>query len=902
MQIGGVALLFWALFAPGAPAPRLQGATEIAAYDFQPLPDRDFLKPENWTRVIRPGYPFFVDAELTDQVAVVGTRSLVFRLNGGNCAYFSPATPASSDYNYFLQGQVKTEGLVGDRAFLLLEFLDQRKRLVGKQHLSATLGGTSDWQLLTVGPVAPADPNTRFVRIACLTQHGSEMDLTGKVYFDDLWIGRLPRFELKTSGAYRIFDVNEAKHVSVRVSGVENRRIDARFYLSDENRRPITEHVQFLTSESRDIGVASWEVPIAEVGFFHLDVGLYEGNRKILERDYPITVLRPLEGNVVGTFGLSAPTPAHGLENYDRIMEFSGARFMKLPLWDAEQMSAELRGDRRPFARFLERISLRGHVIIGALDRAPPKVEDNLLRPPQGIADIFTLPTEKWAPDLEGVVALHGLKVTHWQVGADDDSSFTTLPDPGEILAEVRRQLDLIGRDTKLGLTWNWLSPPLRSTEVTFLSLTDAPPEPPPRDSRAAETWTPMSANELLEALARAKGMELGENGRSETETREPDSSRRAPLQLWVQLAPIAEHSFGRRQQLLDFTDRILAAKIGGADAIFATRITEPGRGLLAEDGSPTELYTPWRTLAEHLGDTEYLGRLYLGPNIDNHVFSRNGTATVVLRADRPTRAEIVVGSGATRTDLWGRRALLNHDEATALLDVDEWPLLVTNVSGPLMRLQLGIRFAKGKLPSEYGRQTDELLITNPFNQTLSGRVSALFPAEWRSRPESADLQIIAGQTFSVPILFDIPQGAAQGDLLIPLDFEINTDRTYRFRVYRPYRLGGDEIQVATVASVLPDGQLDIEMRLTNMTDAPMSLECGIRAYNHNVVTEYVEKLGSAESAVRRFRLSRARELEGKKILLEINEIGGRRQFTYLVNPPGSPVSENDPSAPAPFP
>lgn len=889
-----------------APAPRVEGASTVAAYDFRPLPNRDFTRPDDWTRVIEPGYPFYIDAELTDQEKATDSRSLVFRLNGGNCAYFSPASPAARAFNYVAQAQIKTDGLVHDKAFFLLEFLDQRKHVVGTQHLSRPIGGTRDWTTVSIGPVAPTDDSVKYLRVACVSQHGTEMDLSGRVFFDDIWIGRLPRIEIVTSGPFRILELGEPIKITARVSGMEERTIDARFFLADENQKPLEEAVRVLEKKSADLALATWEPVIPDVGFFHLDIGLFEGNRKVLREDFPLTVTRRLVGPVQGEFGLSAPAPAHGLDHLERVLDYSASRYLKLPLWgDAvPEDGTDRGGSGRGFARFLERITARGHALVGALDAAPARVELNLPRAPRGIADIFTLPREKWAGDLEGVVARHGLKVTRWQIGGDSDTSFDTLPNVEETVGIVKREMDQIARDLSLGLSWNWLAPP-RTDQVSFLALSDAIPEPMDASTPVARTWSPLAAANLREYLALARSPMPASSpvppialagslvpppgSRSGTDR----TARRVP-ELWILLAPLAASRFDRETRILDLAERVVAAKVGGglegggggADAIMVTKLADPDRGLIAADGAPTELYTIWRTLAEHLGGARFLGRLFVPGKNENLVFGREGKATIWIRAEGaagPSSAELVVGPGARRTDLWGRRVPLPENESTATIEFGRWPVLLTDCSEALARFQLELGFRKGKLPSEFGRQVDELVIGNPFGRTLAGKVSLAFPDDWRARPETAELQIPAGQTFVLPLAFDIPQGAAQGSLLVPLDFEFNTDRRYRFRLLRPYRLGGDEIQLVSGSRLLADGTLEVELRVTNVTAMPLSLECALRAYNHNVVTSFIDRLPPGETAVEQLFLARGAGLIGETMQLEISELGGRRQFSFLI-------------------
>lgn len=855
--------------AAGPPAPlqvRPAGAIEVAHFGFPETPGVAFNKPVGWTRQYSPGFPFYIDVELTRKTAAEGTRSLAFHLNGGNCAYFSPEAPASADFNYVVEAKIKTDRLVNDVALVLLEFLDQNMDRVGKQHFSQEVGKTTDWTPVNIPPVAPESDKVRFLRVACVSLRGEVMDLAGTVYFDDIWVGKLPRYEVTTNGASRILPFAGPKKVRVRVTGAESRRYATRFYLSDENRRPLAEAIESLAPDAGGAKKAEWTLPIDEVGFYHLDVGLYEGNRQVLLRDFPVTVIDETSGKAQGGFGLSAPTLEFSLDQYDRLMGASGSRWLLLPLWAEAEADPELGGDRLLFARFVERLAQRGQEVVGVLSKAPPKLLDSLPRESVGIADVFALPKESWRRSIEGLMAQRGLVVTHWRLGGDADTSFEGLPNLKRTIRSVEDEMRLIGRDVRLGMVWKWTTPIPTDSGLSFLSMTDQANGASARESRSA---APLSADALLEYLRSAK-----------TEaTSSPGAALRSPA-LWVDITPLADRKYSRLDQVVDLARRVVASKVGGADAIVASNAFDPQIGLVDASGAPNERFTLWRTLARHLGGAEWTGQWYVPGVRENHVFVRDGRAVLVVWNDSSTDVPLILGREVDRVDLWGRRRALREANDVQTASVGPVPILITGIGEPLARFQIGVRFAKGQLPSEYGVHNDALIVANPFPVGLSGVVRPRFPAGWNAQPETIDLQIAAGETATIPLTFDIPQGAGQGTYPVPLEFDFTADRHYRFPLPREYRLGGDEVGSSASARLLASGELEVEIQLTNLTAAPMSLTCTFRAFRRQVQQAFISQLGPNESAVRRFLLPDGRALLGATAQVDIDQVGGRRQIT----------------------
>ncbi len=86
-------------------------------------------------------------------------------------------------------------------------------------------------------------------------------------------------------------------------------------------------------TRSKPESFAEWGIPTKDVGFYHLDVALEEGGRPVLRRQFPMTVLPRQQGTARGEFGISLPVRDQGLELYERLLEYSGCRWSKLPLW-----------------------------------------------------------------------------------------------------------------------------------------------------------------------------------------------------------------------------------------------------------------------------------------------------------------------------------------------------------------------------------------------------------------------------------------------------------------------------------------------------------------------------------------------------------------------------------------
>ncbi len=174
-------------------------ATDVLKFTFDESEDlENDLQPDDWTRRHGPGFPFYVDAEIVadhghrDADEEVDDHSLHVDVNGGRFAIYSPFQNKEGHidpaFNYVFSGYVRTERLINDAAVLSISFLNARRQRLQRFVTQPVSGTHRDWVRVQIGPVEP-HPDAMFVVIGCHVVHGEQQDISGHVWFDDLWIG-----------------------------------------------------------------------------------------------------------------------------------------------------------------------------------------------------------------------------------------------------------------------------------------------------------------------------------------------------------------------------------------------------------------------------------------------------------------------------------------------------------------------------------------------------------------------------------------------------------------------------------------------------------------------------------------------------------------------------------------
>jgi hypothetical protein len=527
----------------------------------------------------------------------------------------------------------------------------------------------------------------------------------------------------------------------------------------------------------------------------------------------------------------------------------SGINWIKYPLWQSVHSK-----DAESTARIINMFDLmqqRQITPVGLLGNPPTDLRRQFADDWTGVSEIFAMPPKFWSPSLEPVIARYSSSVRFWQLGSDADTSFVGMKSLPETLANVKKEFDRIGRDTRVGLRWQWTTPPPSSAQMpqTFLSYQSDESE---------------SGPEFAEKLAAVK---------------------KSGLPCWVHIEPLStKHPSEERG--VDLVKRMVWAKIGGADGIFASDVFDAEHGLLNFDGSPTLLYLPWRTVALSLQGAVYLGPLDLPRNSVNHAFARGDEVVLVIWNDKPTTEETYLGEDVTITDVFGRQTkaevISSPEGKRNVIRVGPTPVVVRHCSEPIARWRLATKFEKGNLASQHGQQAEAIIVHNTFQFGVSGRVRLRVPNEWEADPKEWPLQLAAGEKTRLPLTITLPPNVSLGTESVGLDFELAADRSYKFQVRRDMKVGLNDVLINVVERVLPDGRLEIEQTVTNNTEPleVLGFRCSLIVRGHKRQNQRVTKLGRGQDK-KLYYLPNGQALHGEPIWLRVEQVEGRRNLNY---------------------
>jgi hypothetical protein len=857
-------------------------AANVRQFSFEEADDQDFDgQPDDWTRRQGPGFPQYVDASIDRTTGADGRQSLRFTVNGGGAVYYSPLIPVDAEHSYILDAQIRTEALRHDAALVSVSLLNHKRQRV-RRYLSRAVAGTHrDWVRVEIQGIVP-DARVRFIVIGCHLVQDEKLDIRGHVWFDDLKLAALPRLKLSMNSPTHFFQQEDPIRIAADIQGLDPQH-DHQLLLRLENGAgqllqnekfslpplmpadpkpadpmladPNAADPNAADSKPSESGAARrppviWNLPPQTNGTYRLWATLEQNGKFFLQEQASFAVMQAAQIDEASEFGWTVSRgpgtmPLGALA--DTAAE-AGIRWLKLPLWSTADPQQEAKAVE--LAKLLAQLDRRGIAVVGLLNDPPRQLTRKFANNTVGVSKVFTLPPDVWYPSLEPVIARYSFHVRHWQLGDEADNSFVGLTTLPQTLSTVKREFDRIGRDVHIGLHWDW-----NSTLPTGANLRNV--------FYAVGGEGPLPEAELLAALERSQRV-------------------RAPR--WVNLQPLSNAKFNDEQRSADLVRRIVAAKIGKAEAIFATDPFDPAHGLLNPDGSPTDLFLPWRTAALALGGATYLGRLTLPENSSNAVFARGSEMVLFVWRDLPAVESVSLGKDLEVCDIWGRSRPAEVDPATGRhnLPVGPVPVIVRQCAEPLVRWQLAVQFEKGRLSSEYGGHADALIGRNSFPQGVSGTVTLNLPKEWEVEPNHWTIQLAAGEQFRLPVVLSFPPNSSLGVFDASIDFDISADRPYKFTVHRQFRLGLGDIALDVIDRRLPDGRLEIEQRITNNTEPLeiLNFNCSLFIPGHKRQRQMVIKLGKGMD-YKFYHVPDADAMRGQELWIRAEQINGNRVLNY---------------------
>jgi hypothetical protein len=300
-------------------------------------------------------------------------------------------------------------------------------------------------------------------------------------------------------------------------------------------------------------------------------------------------------------------------------------------------------------------------------------------------------------------------------------------------------------------------------------------------------------------------------------------------------------------------------------------------------DGSPGELFLPWRTTALMISGTKFIGSFTMPGGSRNYVLTRGSEAIMVVWNESPTDEVINLGDADAieHVDLWGRISKPEQRGHDQLYKVGPLPTFITGINRELAEWRMNFRFEQSRLQSLYGRpQYPTFRVKNPFAQGAGGSMTIHTPEAWGKPPLPVSIKLAGGEERTDRFEIVLRSDASTGQQPVRVDFDLTVDRDYKFSVYTTMEVGLGEVAMDFETQLDERGNLVVRQRLTNKTDDFVNFKCLLFAPGRRRLRQNVLNL-SRGSNLKIYTLPDGEDLVGKTLWVRAEEMAGDRVLNY---------------------
>lgn len=562
---------------------------------------------------------------------------------------------------------------------------------------------------------------------------------------------------------------------------------------------------------------------------------------------------------------------------------------LKLSTWLPENAADKEWEDLREFCLWSVRRQIR---LVGLLAPPPEELLAHIQYGDRDAASLFSMEPEKWSPALQKMMARLSLLVRDWQLTGDADLSITELSDLRTAVAAVRMELDKIGFDTGVGFAWNWNIPipiSFRDDLKEKLQIDDIehpeqilPPvetgraspfeqlSPRPRkheDTReflaldAPDPRTPLTPDELAYQLRQSEGTEV---------------------HRWPNLIPLTRSDYTTEDRVLDLVQRMLVAKINRADALFFSKPFDDEIGLMNDDGTPGELFLPWRTTAQLLNNRRYAGSIRMPRKSTNIIFEGPGRSGLMVlwneRASvrKPINEIIYLGRDAMLIDLDGNRTEPVRSGFRQIIPVGPVPVFISGLDMDITRWRQQFVIANHDIPSFPNRRNNNAwTFVNDSEVPLSGTLSleADNPGGWTFAPAVKPMILEPGASKTEPFTVTLTQDAIAGTHQLRAHVKTEGPGGVEFTIFNELTVGGGDLSMEFMCRLNRRGELEVHQTFINDTDRSVSYACDLFPEGRLLQTYRITNQPPGQN-YHVFLLPNGQELDGKMIRVVAKPFG----------------------------
>jgi hypothetical protein len=825
----------------------------VQHFDFEEAALAPLTMPFNFYRSIAPelGFPRFGDMRLTDRAAHEGRYSFVFELEGGSMAARVPTAviPVLPGTDHAVRAWLRTEGLTHAAACVAAELADAQHRPISGSRVQGPLLRSADWTEVVIE--VPGDyPNAADLVLELLVLQPQQTgggtgphlgDVSGRAWFDDIEVRRQPRIELTTGETGEVIGASAAPALHVVVRDPTDEALTVRIAVTDADGSVV---------RAEDVAAqrGTWRHTIAlggiELGWYAATVEVRNGAGIVGRRAVQFARIGgggpPLRDTRFGV-ALDEENAAPGLP----LARLLGLRSLLLPARSAGKPATDMIWRYRQAFAAAPDLSLR----------LPASI------PPGADGDEAAIHGALRGGGMDGVLLTFGLGGRH-----------CVLDLPGTTDAASAVSAALL-TDEALARLVGAFSRALRGYVADPVLLVPWPVEHEPAPLPAPHGyWLSLPASV-------PPGSIEGYAGRFRADRRPVFATLDA-----------LDGRFAPADRVTDLVLRGLHAWRADVHGILV-----PAPWTAGAKPAPQPEFPAWRALARRLDGRRFEHEVPAEAGLRCWLLSgpAPGSWSLVAwnesaSAGRELRLELAAGPVEVY-DAFGNVRRVEPRDGLHAIPLGPRPVFIEGIDGVLAQFRAAMRIEPPFLDARHQVHDCELVVTNPWNETISGTLGLRPPAGWRVEPRLHRLDLRGGEEARLPVSIVIAQRTVTGPAVLEADVVLTGNGDRRLRVQVNVEAGVQGLEFAASWRIDHAGSsadLVIDQSITNTTEEALSLTAYVTAPDIGRLQQAIGTLHPGQTVQRSFRLrDGARLLPGRSVRLGVIEQSGARLNRSLAIP-----------------
>jgi len=832
--------------------------------------------PMYWRRHLAEGFPHYLEGRFDHEVGHESPPSFYLGLNGGSLGYVyrGDDIPVHVPSDYLVSIWVRPYRLRHARVYATAFYCDRNGRMLPEtERCSRHVGGadgTDDWQHLTI-EMPGGNEKARQLGIGLwVTQSpvwsGSvpgpdevyRQDIRAGAWFDDIHVVRLPRVSLTTPEEANVFSHGQVPLLRAEVTDPDGNALRSNLEVSSADGRVILDTPVRATTRRPTTAevIRLGELP---PGLYRARLSVWTDKLLLSEQHVSFVRLGPslksAEARNTG-FGLVLGAEDAGHAGaVVRMVKLLGMPGVKLSL-DAAQ-----RGESNGPRTDLETLGL-----LEGLWRAQTHVVGVFKDPPVGqdgpydhrcstwgrFLQAFAREPEVWRPHLVGPFVRYGDFVQGWQLGADEDDRPAWDRPPGPPLEPLRKELARIAAPSVIVMPW----PILYETSGNL----------PNADQLALHVPAGVRADQIPSYVRRFT------------------PERTAVPSVIIQ--PLESERYDRLRRLGDLAKRLVWSQTCGVETVYLPRpwrvAPAAGKGQI----EPREDLIVFRTAAELLSGSRYIGGLYLDETIQCLLFDRQGDATAVLWDEwAPPGGRVAhpfLEPPAEQVDLWGQVTPVPRVDGHYRVRLTPTPVFLRGMKTWHLALQASFCMTPPTIESSYRLHERQVRFTNTYGKPINGLLRFEPPPGWEVRPSRIPFCLEPGQEFSARVTLQFGPSEVAGPKVLIARWTLEGSEAQELTARTPFRLGLEDLELDSVAR-WEHGKVVVHQRLSSRADRSLDIEGYVWLPGRPRLVHAYRDVKPGQTVQKRFVLDASHELLGKEVRVGLREVNGPRLLNQTV-------------------